>query len=106
MVEAEHFQKRILYTTCAHEEAGLHSFKHTERDLMDEERDIESQASTYSPLCLSWWMMRNLWQQGVSEERHLRVNIVDTVLLEDGHLTCWYFTSAKSGLVLKVSEAN
>lgn len=84
------------------EDAGKQGSEYTQQEKMDDERDAESQGSNFAPLSLSCWMMRSLWQQGVSEDRHLRVGIADTVLLEDGHLVCWYFTSSKSGLVLKV----
>lgn len=67
---------------------------------MDDD-DIDSQTSVFAP-SLSWWMMKSLWQQGVPDDRHLRLALLDTVLLEDGHLMYWYFTSSKSGRVLKV----
>lgn len=86
----------------SNEDTGGKGSKYIQADNMDDERDADSQTSNFISLSLSCWMMRSLWQKGVSEDRHIRVGIADTVLLEDGHLVCWYFTSSKSGLVLKV----
>lgn len=68
---------------------------------MEDDADDDSQSWALSR-SLSWWMMKNLWQHGVPDERHLRVSVADTFLLEDGHLMYWYFTSSKSGRVFKV----
>lgn len=84
---------RSLRVRCVHASVRRHK--------MDFDIDGASQSTVSAP-SLSWWMMKNLWQQGVPDERHLRLSIADTFLLEDGHLMYWYFTSANSGLVLKV----
>lgn len=70
---------------------------------MEEDRDAESQTS--SSHSSSWWMMKNLWRKGASDERRFQASIADTCLLEDGHPLYWYFTSSKSGRILKV-QAN
>lgn len=71
-----------------------------ERENMEYERDTESNASYLqsSP----WWMMRSLWKKEISDERHLQASVVDSFLVEHGHPVCWYFTSSKTGRVLKV----
>ncbi|CAM9196346.1 unnamed protein product, partial [Discosporangium mesarthrocarpum] len=63
-----------------------------------------SQDSEQSHTLLEYWAMKNLWQGGVSNDRRLRVRLVDTVLLKDGHLVTWYFTSSKTGEILKRSS--
>lgn len=69
---------------------------------MEDDGDADSQLSVLAT-SLSWWMMKNLWKQGTSDEK-LRLSVVDTFFLKDGHLECWYFTSSKSGSVLKVRK--
>lgn len=63
---------------------------------MDDDVDDDSQSELAGSL--SWWMMKSLWK----EDSKLRLLLADTILLEDGHLMHWLFTSSKSGRVLKV----
>ena len=67
---------------------------------MDVDGEEDSQLSAFT-CSLSWWMMKSLWKEGLPDEK-LRLSVADTFLLKDGHLECWYFTSSKSGRVLKV----
>ncbi|CAN0183195.1 unnamed protein product, partial [Laminaria digitata] len=66
---------------------------------MDADGEEDSQFSAFTS-SLSWWMMKSLWKEGLPDEK-LRLSVADTFLLKDGHLECWYFTSSKSGRVLK-----
>lgn len=67
---------------------------------MDVDGEEDSQFSAFTS-SLSWWMMKSLWKEGMPDEK-LRLLVADTFLLKDGHPECWYFTSSKSGRVLKV----
>ncbi|CAM9726505.1 unnamed protein product, partial [Hapterophycus canaliculatus] len=62
---------------------------------MDDDGDEDSQSELAGSLC--WWMMKSLWK----EDSKLRLLLADTILLQDGHLLHWLFTSSKSGRVLK-----
>lgn len=68
---------------------------------MDDDREVDSQSEVVVG-SLSWWMMKSLWQEDTLPEQKLRLSLPDTVLLQDGHLLHWFFTSAKSGNILKV----
>lgn len=67
---------------------------------MDDDGDEDSQSELTGSL--SWWMMKSLWK----EDSKLRLLVADTILLQDGHLLHWLFTSSKSGRVLKVCKSN
>lgn len=61
---------------------------------MDEDGEADSLSELY-PCSLSCWMMQNLLHQET-------LSLPDTVLLQDGHLFHWLFTSSNSGSVVKV----
>lgn len=67
---------------------------------MEDDGEADSQVSEVAG-SLSWWMMKNLWHESVPDKK-LRLSLVDTILLQDGHVLHWFFTSSKSGSVLKV----
>ncbi|CAM9864349.1 unnamed protein product [Ectocarpus sp. 12 AP-2014] len=67
---------------------------------MDDDGEVDSQSEVVVG-SLSWWMMKSLWQEDTLPEQKLRLSLPDTVLLQDGHLLHWFFTSAKSGNILK-----
>lgn len=71
------------------------------RRAMDEDGEVDSQ-SELSPCSLSCWMMKNLLHQETTPNERLSLSLADTVLLQDGHLFHWLFTSSKSGRVVKV----
>lgn len=68
---------------------------------MDEDGEADS-LSELSPCSLSCWMMKNLLHQETVANEKLSLSLPDTVLLQDGHLFHWLFTSSKSGSVVKV----
>lgn len=68
---------------------------------MDEDGEVASQ-SDLSPGSLSCWMMKNLLHQETVPSERLSLSLPDTVLLQDGHLFHWLFSSSKSGRVVKV----
>lgn len=68
---------------------------------MDEDGDADSLSELY-PCSLSCWMMQNLLHQETVANDRLSLSLPDTVLLQDGHLFHWLFTSSKSGSVIKV----
>ncbi|CAN0342759.1 unnamed protein product, partial [Pylaiella littoralis] len=70
---------------------------------MDDDGDVESQLSEVVG-SLSWWMMKNLWHESLPDEK-LRLSMVDTILLQDGHVLHWFFTSSKSGSILQRANA-
>lgn len=68
---------------------------------MDDDGEVDSQSEVVVG-SLSWWMMKSLWKEDTLPEQKLQLSLPDTVLLQDGHLLYWFFTSAKSGNILKV----
>ena len=70
---------------------------------MDADGEEDSQFSAFTS-SLSWWMMKSLWKEGMPDQK-LTLSMADTFLLKDGHPQSWYFTSDKSGRVLKVPLA-
>lgn len=68
---------------------------------MDDDGEEDS-LSELPPSSRSCWMMKNLLHQETVPSERLSLSLPDTVLLQDGHIFHWLFTSSKSGSVVKV----
>ena len=63
-----------------------------------------SELLSETPRRHAWpWVVSSLWTKGAGR---CHVNLVDTVLCERGNFVAWYFTSSRTGEVLRKAEKN